>query len=239
MNDIEQRPFRRADIVFWSGLAVAVGAFGVVVAGAFYALSPVAAALPMPDLVLAHAQAGMVAGQVTLRIAGTVGIFADVILAAGTLVLMMFPPPAGLPVERLGWALVTLSVLDFVLVDALSAGVLTQVASMDGAAAAFAGFKRLYDTLFALGTLVFGLGAIPILAGEMRSPSPILPRLWRGIGLLSAGAALVSGALYFMQIAAPHVIGASIVGGSLVFGVYGIRLARWSVRASGRSTPAP
>lgn len=233
------RIFRRGDLVFWSGSAVAVGAFGVVVAGAFYALSPVAAALPVPDPVLAHAQAGMVAGRVTLRIAGTVGIFADVILAAGTLVLTAFRPPAGLPAERMGWALVTLSVLDFVLVDALSAGVLTQVAAMDGAAAAFAGFKSLYDTLFALGTLVFGLGAIPILAGDMRSPSPILPWLWRGIGLLSAGAALVSASLYFMQIAAPHAIGVSIVGGALVFGVYGIRLARRSSRASGRSTPVP
>ena len=69
----------------------------------------------------------------------------------------------------------------------LSADVLTQVASMNPAAAAFAGIKRLFDTLSVLGTVTFGLGAIAILVGETLSRSPVLRRSMIWSGLPSAG----------------------------------------------------
>lgn len=75
----------------------------------------------------------MIAGRTTMIATGTVGILFDVILAAGILMLMVFRNPASLQIERAGWAFVTIGVLIFVLVDSLSAGVLTQIAAQDDA----------------------------------------------------------------------------------------------------------
>ncbi len=148
---VQQSTSTDSDTVFWAGIAVAIGALGVVVASAFYALSPVSAALPMPSLSFANALNAMIAGRTTMIAAGTVGIISDVILAGGTLMLMVFRNPASLQIERAGWAFVTISVLIFVMADSLSAGVLTQIAALDSGTAAFAGFKLLFDTLFILG----------------------------------------------------------------------------------------
>jgi hypothetical protein len=139
---------------------------------------------------------------------------------------MAFRPPARLQIERAGWALVTISVLAFVIVDALSGGVLTQVAALDGALRAFTGFKLFFDTLFVLGTIVFGLGVPPILIGEMNADAPVLakPLIW--IGLLAACAGLAAGLLYFANVSLPQVMGGSIAGGSLIFAIYGIQIAR-------------
>ncbi len=218
-----------SDTVFWAGMAVAIGALGVVVASVFYAISPVSAALPMPGLSLTNALAGMIAGRTSMMAAGTIGIIFDVILAVGALLLMVFRKPASLQVERAGWAFLTISVLVFVMVDSLSAGVLTQVAVQDGAMAAFAGFKLLFNTLFVLGTIAFGLGAPLILVSEMKSESPVLanPLIW--IGIVAGCAGLLSGMLYFANVSLPQVIGISIAGGSLIFAIYGIQIAR-SVR---------
>jgi hypothetical protein len=215
-----------ANTIFWAGIALAAGASGVVIASVFYGLSPVSAALPTPGFSLANSISGMLAGRVTMMAAGTVGIFFDVILAAGALVLLVFRPPASLQIERMGWAFVALSVLIFTAVDSLSAGVLTQLAALDGGATAFAGFKLLFDTLFVLGTIAFGLGIPAILISEMSSCTPVMakPLLWAGILISVAG--LVSALLYFAQVSLPQVIGLSIAGGSLIFAIYGIQIAR-------------
>jgi hypothetical protein len=224
-------PNSNADTVFWAGLALAVGAAGVVVASGFYAASPVAAALPMPAPSLATALSGALTGRATLLAAGTIGMISDVILAGGTLVLMAFRSPARLSLERVGWALITLSVLIFVGVDALASGVLTQVAALDGAAAAFAGFKLLFDTLFILGTLTLGLGVPAILVSELRSPTPVLARPLIWLGLAAAAVGLVAGLLYFAGVSLPQVIGLSIAGGSLVSAIYGTQIARAARRS--------
>lgn len=228
-SSVLQSTLHDSDTIFWASIAVAIGAFGVVVTSAFYALSPVAAALPMPNPSFADALNGMIAGRMTMIAAGTIGIISDVTLAVGTLILMVFRTPASLQLERVGWAFVTISVLIFVMVDSLSAGVLAQIATFDGATAAFAGFKLLFDTLFIVGTIAFGLGLPTILMSEMRSESPVLakPLLWSGISVAAAG--LVSGLLYFANVSLPQVIGISIAVGSFIFAIYGIQIAR-SVR---------
>lgn len=223
---VEQSGVNNSDTVFWAGIAVAIGSLGVVIASAFYALSPVSAALPVPGVSFADALNGMIAGRITMIIAGTVGIIFDVILAAGTLLMMIFRNPASLQAERVGWAFVTISVLIFVIVDSLSSGVLTQIAALDGATAAFAAFKLLFDRLFILGTIAFGLGVPIILVSESKSQSPVLakPLIWIGIFVALAG--LVSGLLYFANVSLPQVIGISIVGGTLIFAIYGIQISR-------------
>jgi hypothetical protein len=212
--------------VFWAGILVATGAGGVVVAGVFYALSPAPAALPMPNIAFAKALAGTIAGRAAMIAAGTIGVVFDVVLAAGALVMMVFRKPAGLQIERAGWAFVTISVLIFVMVDSLSAGVLPPIAALDGAAATFAGFKLLFDMLFILGTIAFGLGAPAILTSEMKSESPLLPKPLLWIGIFAAFAGLVSGFLYFANVSLPQIIGVSIAVGTLTFAIYGVQIAR-------------
>ncbi|MDD5369852.1 MAG: hypothetical protein PHQ40_12255 [Anaerolineaceae bacterium] len=224
---ITQSVNRHDDTLFWAGIALAVGAFGVFVTSIFYGLSPIPAALPIPNPSLSDAVQGMLVGRATLLIAGRVGIIFDIVLAAATLLLMVYRSPAGLSIERMGWALVTISVLTFVLVDSLSAGVLTQLAALDGAIG-FAGFKLLFDTLFILGAISFGLGAIPILISEMKSEMPVLARPFIWVGLLTACLGLGAGLLYFANVSLPLVVGVSIAGGSFIFGLFGIQIARSS-----------
>lgn len=217
-----------SEILFWAGLALAVGSFGVVLTSIFYALSPVTAALPVPDVSIAEAYQGMLSGRITMIAAGIIGVPSDVILIAGTLLLMVFRRPASLQLERLGLALITMGVVIFTFVDALAAGVLTQVASFDGTMTVFAGFKFLFDILFIFGTITIGLGTPMVFAGELKSTASILakPLVWAGILFSLLG--LISSILYFVQIPLPQLIGISIAGVSLIFGIYGIQIARQS-----------
>ncbi len=223
---MQQSSSNDSDTVFWAGVAVAVGSLGVVIASVFYGISPVAAALPIPSPAIADALNGMIAGRVTMIAAGIIGIIFDVILAAGALLLMVFRKPASSQIERAGWAFVTISVLIFVMVDSLSAGVLTQIAALDGALGAFTGFKLLFNTLFILGTIAFGLGVPAILISEMKSESPVLARPLIWIGIVTATVGFVSGLLYFANISLPQAIGLSIGGGTIIFTIYGIQIAR-------------
>lgn len=217
-----------AGTLFWAGVAVAVGALGVVVTSALYTLAPPRAALPMPNPALTDALRDMIVGQAFMVAAGTVGVVADVIFAAGALVVMVFRRPAGLRVEPLGWAWVAISNLIFVTVDGLSAGVLTQLAALDGAAATFAGLKRVFDMLFIVGTIAFGCGGLAVLWSELLAKVSVLPKplVWIGVAVALAG--LGSSLLYFANVNLAPVIGIAIAGGALIFTVYGFQLARSS-----------
>lgn len=212
--------------LFWAGVAVAVGSFGVVLASIFYALSPVSAALPVPGVDLEVAMNGMITGRATMVAAGVTGVISDVILIAGMLLLMAFRRPTNLQLEKLGWALASVGVVIFIVVDSLSAGVLTQVAALDNAMPVLAGFKLTFDIFFIFGTITIGLGTPAILVREIKAESPILskPLAWAGILVSLIG--LISSLLYFANIALPQVIGISIAGVSLIFGIYGIQIAR-------------
>ncbi len=209
--------------VFWGGVLLALGSLGVVVTSVFYALSPVAAALPT-GADLTDALAGSMAGALTLTIAGSVGIVGDVLFAAGCLLLMTFREPAGLALERAGWALGALSVMIFVFVDALSAAVLSTVAELG--LPSYAGFKLLYNALFVLGTLTFGLSAPSIFAGELKAEKPALPVWMSWLGLAAGLVGFLAALLWFADIALPQVIGVSVALGSMVFAVYGFLLCR-------------
>ena len=217
-----------SEILFWAGLALAVGSFGVVLTSIFYALSPVSAALPVPGVSIAEAQQGMLSGRITMIAAGIVGVPSDVILIASTLLLMVFRMPASLQIERLGLALVTMGVVIFTFVDALAAGVLTQIAAFDSTMTVFAGFKFLFDILFIFGTITIGLGAPMVFISELKATSSILSRPLAWAGTLFSLLGLISSILYFVHIPLPQLIGISIAGVSLIFGIYGIQIARQS-----------
>jgi hypothetical protein len=99
-----------------------------------------AVSLPWPNPSFVSALNGMITGRITMMAAGTIGILFDIILAGGTLTLMMIRNPASLQVERAGLGFVTISILNFTIFDALPAGVLAQFAAPDEAMAPFAGF---------------------------------------------------------------------------------------------------
>jgi len=225
---MNQNSLSNSGVVFWAGVALAIGSFGVVLASVFYALSPVVAALPIPGVPTDSAYNGMISGRGTMMAAGMIGVISDVVFIAGTLLLMVFRTPASLQIERLGWALVSVGVTIFIFVDSLAAGVLTQLAALDSALTTFAGFKLLFNTFFIFGTITVGLGVPAVLVGELKATSSILskPLVW--IGILFSLAGLVASILYFLNVALPQLIGISIAGVSLIFSIYGIQIARRS-----------
>lgn len=212
------------DFSRWAGWAVALGSFGVFVGSIVYALSPVEAALPVPQPIWANALRATVAGSPRLQLAGSIGVVSDVILAAGT--ALFAAATARHAVERLGWALLTLSVIIFVFVDVLAAGVLPRMAALTGADSVYAGFKALFDTLFVAGTFTFGLGALATLLPDRRTTARFLPKPLRWLGIAAGVLALISTTLYLLQVAVPQMIGASIALGTLIFAFYGAQLAR-------------
>ena len=207
------------------GAALALGSLGVTATSVLYALSPPAAALPAQPFDQASALAGAVAGARTLFAAGTVGIFSDIVFAVGVLLVVLELARrgrGGLAVA--GWIAILLSVVVFTFVDAIVGYVLGPVAAMADGASAFAGFKRLFDVLFLLGTTAFGAGAMLALTNEIRSSAPIVnkPVAWAGAmtglaAVLAAGACLAGFPL-------EQGVGISIGLGSVIFAAIGVQI---------------
>lgn len=214
------------NLVWLGGLMMALGSVGVVLTSLFYALSPIPAALPMPALNFAEVQKDMLAGQTTMRLAGIVGVPFDIIMTGGALLLMVFRKPAGHGAERLGWAFIAISVFIFIFVDALAVGVLTQLAALDGAFAAFAGFKLLFNLLFIAGLLAFGMGVPLVLFSELKAQRSVLARPLILFGMAVGLVGLAAGLLYFAGVSLPMICGVCIALGSALFAYYGFQIMR-------------
>ena len=109
------------------GAAVALGSLCVVVTSVLYALSPPAAALPTQPFDLASALAGAVAGGRTLSAAGTIGIFSDIVMAVGALLVGVDHARRGRALAAAGWSAILLSIVVFIFVDAIAGYVLVDV----------------------------------------------------------------------------------------------------------------
>jgi hypothetical protein len=206
------------------GAAVALGSFGVTATSVLYALSPPAAALPAQPFDQALALAGAVAGARTMFAAGTVGIFSDIVMAVGALLVALELARRGRSLAVAGWIAILLSIVVFMFVDAIVGYVLGPVAALKDGAAAFTAFKRLFDVLFLLGTIAFGAGAMLALTNEMRSAVPIVSKpaalagaLTGMVGVLAAGACLAGFPL-------EQAVGISIGLGSAVFVAIGAQI---------------
>ena len=186
------------------GAALALGSIGVTVTSVLYALSPPAAALPAYPLDLALA--GARSGASTLHAAGTVGIFSDIVMAVGVLLIAF------------------LSIVVFTFVDAIGGYVLAPLAGLNDGAGVFAGFKRLFDVLFLLGTVAFGGGAMVALADEMRASAPAVSRPLTVIGILVGLAAVLAAAACFVGLPFGQGVGISIGLGSVLFAAVGVQL---------------
>ena len=137
---------RNPGILTAGGVALAVGSIGVTVTSVLYALSPPAAALPAYPLDLALT--GARSGALTLHAAGTVGIFSDIVMAVGVLLIALELVQRERAVAAGGWIAMFLSIVVFTFVDAIGGYVLAPLAGLNDGASVFAGFKRLFDCFF-------------------------------------------------------------------------------------------
>ncbi len=206
------------------GAAVALGSLGVTAASLLYALSPPAAALPAQPFDDALALTGAVAGARTMFEAGTVGIFSDIVMAVGALLVASELARRGRGIAAAGWIAILLSVVVFTFVDAIVGYVLGPVAAMKDAAAAFTGFKRLFDVLFLLGTTAFGAGATLALTNEMRSAVPMASRPVALAGALTGLAGVLAAAACFAGFPLEQGVGISIGLGAAVFVAIGVQI---------------
>jgi hypothetical protein len=213
---------RNASILTVGGAALALGSLGVTVTSVLYALSPPAAALPAQPLDQALATA--VIGARTMFAAGTVGIFSDIVMAVGVLLVTHELVRRERGVAAAGWIAILLSIVVFMFVDAMVGYVLSPLAEMKDGAGAFAGFKRLFDVLFLLGTVAFGGGAILALADEIRSATPLVSRSVAVVGVLVGLGGALAAAACFMGVPLGLGVGISIGLGSAVFAVIGAQM---------------
>ena len=207
-----------------AGAALALGSLGVTVTSVLSALSPPAAALPAQPFDQASALAGAVAGARTMFAAGTVGVFSDITFATGALVVALELARRGRGLAVAGWVAILLSVVVFTFVDAIVGYVLSPVAAMADGAGAFAGFKRLFDVLFLLGTASFGAGAMLALASEIRSSAPIVSKPVALAGAVTGLAALLAAAACFAGFPLEQGVGISIGLGSAIFVAIGVQI---------------
>jgi len=213
---------RNASILTVAGAALALGSLGVTMTSLLYALSPPAATLPGQPL--DQALAGAITGARTMLAAGTVGIFSDIVMAVGALLVALELVRRGRAVAAAGWIAILLSIVVFTFVDAMVGYVLSPLAAMKDSASAFAGFKRLFDVLFLLGTVAFGGGAVLALADEMRSTTPIVSRSVAVVGVIVGLAGALAAAAIFMGLPFGLGVGISIGLGSAVFAAIGMQI---------------
>jgi hypothetical protein len=206
------------------GTALALGSLGVTAASVLYALSPPAAALPAQPFDQASALAGAVAGARTMFAAGTVGVFSDIVLAVGALLVALELARRGRGLAVAGWIAILLSVVVFTFVDAIAGYVLGPVAAMRDGAGAFTGFKRLFDVLFLLGTTAFGAGAMLALTNEMQSSAPIASKPVALAGALTGLAGVLAAGACFAGFPLEQGVGISIALGSAVFAAIGVQI---------------
>jgi hypothetical protein len=206
------------------GAALALGSLGVTATSVLYALSPPAAALPAQPFDQALALAGAVAGAQIMFGAGTVGIFSDIVMAVGALLVALELARRGRGLAAAGWIAILLSIVVFTFVDAIVGYVLGPVAAMGDGAGAFTGFKRLFDVLFLLGTTAFGTGAMLALTDEMQSRAPIASRPVAVVGALSGLAGVLAAAACFAGFPLEQGVGISIGVGSAVFIAIGVQI---------------
>jgi hypothetical protein len=117
-----------------------------------------------------------------------------------------------------------LSIVVFTLVDAIVGYVLGAVAAMSDGAAAFAGFKRLFDVLFLLGTMAFGAGAMLALTDDIRSAAPMASKPVALAGALTGLAGVSAATACFAGFPLQQGVGITIGLGSAVFVVIGVQI---------------
>lgn len=219
-------------VLLAGGVATGLGALGVTLASVLYALSPPAAALPAQPLDPAAAIAGAIAGAVRMHAAGVVGMISDTFLATGALLVSAQAARGGRGWSAAGWIAIFVSVLIFIVVDVLVGHLLGPLAVTQGASGSFLGFKRLFDALFLLGTLTFGLGALVSMTDEYLRPGRWVSRPLALLGALTGLASFAAAAAGFCGLPAELAVGGGILLGGALFAAIGAHVAIAGYRAT-------
>lgn len=164
---------------------LSLGAGGVLFTCVGYVMADAPAALPggAPDFETGRAATAAAAGW--MRAAGSFGMPGDVLLVAGSALLADARRRAGAAAGAVGWGLLALSCLLFILVDALVGFVLPATAA-SGGAAVYVAARSSFDTLFNIGGWTLGLGALLAAIG-----APGRELAWRPLrGLMGAAGVL-------------------------------------------------
>lgn len=196
------------------GWATALGSSGIIVTSLFYVLSPQAAVAPILQALPDTAQAA-IAGATTMRVAGTAGVFGDLVMAIGALLLAVERAMRGRPLAAAGWSAILMSLLVFEIVDALVGFVLAPAASETSGVTAFLAFRNLFAVLFLVGTALFGAGAI--LALDSVRTRGRLPTWLVAVGVVDGAVALVAAVATFAGLPLSLLAGASIGIGAIIF----------------------
>jgi hypothetical protein len=199
------------------GWLVAAGGLGVALITAIYATTnPVGGPLT-PDLAIADVIALTGGAANRLRIAGSIGLVADILLIGGCLILAL---RTGEPVaKRLLWLWVMLSTAIFFVVDGLAAGVLGPIATT-GDENAMRLARLGYDIAFALGVGTFGAGLI---AGFWVTGWPAAMRI---LALATGLVSVATFILFLLGVVLPLVMGAMVGLAGIVAVVIGYREVR-------------
>ncbi|MES2940329.1 MAG: hypothetical protein V4864_21800 [Pseudomonadota bacterium] len=143
-----------------AAVLLGAGALGVLATSACYVLAGPLAAMPggAADMQAARAATGAAAGW--MRAAGLFGMPADVLLAAGALMMAATRRGPGAATAVGGWLALGIASVLFIVVDAMVSFVLPAVAAAGSDPAAYAGLRALFDVLFAIGGWTAGAGAL-------------------------------------------------------------------------------
>ncbi len=222
-RDRSENGARASSVLTAGGVATCLGSLGITLTSVLYALSPPAAATPMQPFDPAAAVAGAIAGAASMHAASLVGMFSDLFLATGALLIALEAGRRNRGLAAAGWIAIFLSVLIFVLVDTLVG--LLPLAATQGAVGAFVGFKLLFDALFLLGTVAFGIGALASMAGEYVRPARWVSRPLALISAMTGVASVVAAAACFFHLPMQLAVGGSILLGGALFTVIGAQIA--------------
>ena len=203
-----------------------VGALAVVATSALYVASPSAAAGPVRPFDLAAAAAGAANGAATLRAAGTVGIFGDLVWAVAALLIAQELGRRNRGVAAAGWLGLFLSIVIFIFVDGMTGFVFPPLAA-HGNLAAFEGFRRLWDMLFQLGVIAYGVGVAAAFGAEWTADRPMVGRNL-ALAIVVVGLVGVLGALAGLA-GVSAVPTDKIAGGGIGLGSLLLAVASWQI----------
>lgn len=211
------------------GWLVVAGAAGVVLISGIYASAPPDASAPLPaGTSIATALAATLASVDRLRLAGSIGLVADLLLIGGCFALML---REGEPVlKRLFWLWLALSTAIFFGVDGLASQVIPRLATMTGDdLSAFALARMSYDGAFTLGVGAFGLAFMAAFFAR-ESWGPLLRLASLAVGAVS----LIAFGLHLLGVTVPLLLGISVG----LAGILGAAMGYLETRVSHAGVPA-
>lgn len=186
MNNVSKAEIAPSEL---GGVMTAVGAALILVTSALYALNPFFVALPPLPQGMADAAAAESAQRGGwLFAAGFTGVLGDLILGSGCLLLSRLGRSAW---ESLGWLVVGIGVLAFIVPDTIFSLVLPEA----GRSAFYLPFRRLFDVSFMVASLMAVIGESLLLVNELLN-KPRIPAwlCWLGLaGDLCWLAAILAG----------------------------------------------